>query len=179
MNNAPTTKLDPIKGAALSPCTPTYRIGKQPVGPLCVPDTPNMDEMVRPEPLPGPASSSFHCFTWTTNPTPHQTTQHWLRKGGGCPIHPWSGSWGEGAAPSPASLGYGPQGPLHQRWGSALSISSGPSPFLMPAGQNACLPLYLPKPIFIQPSFLHPTHLLSSYNILVRRRRRRRKPSLP
>ena len=138
-----------------------------------------LDEMVRPEPLPGPASSSFHCFTWTTNPTPHQTTQHWLRKGGGCPIHPWSGSWGEGAAPSPANLGYGPQGPLHQRWGSALSISSGPSPFLMPAGQNACLPLYLPKPIFIQPSFLHPTHLLSSYNILVRRRRRRRKPSLP
>ena len=29
-----------------------------------------LDERVRPEPLPGPEFSSFHCFTWTTNPTP-------------------------------------------------------------------------------------------------------------
>lgn len=137
-----------------------------------------LDERVRPEPLQGPASSSVHCFTWTTNPTPHQTTQHWLRKGRGCPQTSLVWVSGRGAAPSPANLGYGPQGPLHQRRGSALSISSGPSPFLMPAGQSACLPLYFPEPIFIQLSFLHPTHLLSSYNILVRRRRRM-KPSLP
>ena len=138
-----------------------------------------LDERVRPEPLPGPEFSSFHCFMWTTNPTPHQTIQHGSEKEEAAPIHPWSGFWGEGLLQAQQTWDTDPRGSCTSEWGSALSVSSGPGPFLMPAGQSACLLLYLPESIFIQLSFPHPTHLLSSYDILVRRRRRRMKPSLP
>ena len=115
-----------------------------------------LDERVRPEPLPGPASSSFHCFTWTTNPTAHQTTQHWLRKGRGCPIYPCLGL-GERDCSKPSKPGIWTPGAPAPATGLSFEYLLWSKP-LPHACRTECLPTSLSPRAYLHSALIPPSN---------------------
>ena len=102
------------------------------------------------------AQSSVHFTVSRGQLTPHPPDHPaWLRKGGGCPHTSLVWVLGRGAAPSPANLGYGPQGLLHQRMGLSSQCLLWSRP-VSHACRTKCLPTSLSPRIYLHSALIPP-----------------------